>query len=55
MCNTSSAAIAPESTVKSQTYPFHPVFFILSTVQVFEMLPRNNGVATISESFTLNL
>ena len=28
---------------------------ILSTDQSFEMFPRNNRVATISESFVLNL
>ena len=30
-------------------------FFILSTEQSFEMFPRHNGLATISESFALNL
>ena len=29
--------------------------FILSTVQSFEMFPRHRGVATISESFDLNI
>ena len=33
---------------------FIPVFFILSTEKFFEMFPRNNGVATLSESFALN-
>ena len=33
---------------------FIPVFFILSTEKFLEMFPRNNGVATISESFALN-
>ena len=32
-----------------------PCFFILSGDQSFEMFPRHNGVATISESFALNL
>ena len=35
--------------------PLNPVFFILSTDQSFEIFPRHNGVATISESFALNL
>ena len=30
-------------------------FFILPTDQSFEMFPRHNGAATISESFVLNL
>ena len=29
--------------------------FILSTDKSFEIIPRDNGVATISESFGLNL
>ena len=29
-------------------------FFILSTDQSFEIFPKYNGVATISESFVLN-
>ena len=37
------------------TYPVNPVFFILSAENVFEMFPRHNGVATISESFALDL
>ena len=32
-----------------------PVFFILSVDQSFEMLPKDNGLVTISESFALNL
>ena len=35
--------------------PLNPVFFILSTDQSFEIFPKHNGVATISESFALNL
>ena len=31
------------------------IFFILSTDQSFEIFPKHNGVATISESFALNL
>ena len=30
-------------------------FLILSTEKSFEMFPRHKGVATISESFALNL
>ena len=30
-------------------------FFILSVDQSLEMLPTHNGLATISESFALNL
>ena len=30
-------------------------FFILSSHQSFEILPKHNGLATISESFALNL
>ena len=30
-------------------------FFILSVYQSFEMFPKHNGAATISESFALNL
>ena len=32
-----------------------PCFFILSIDQSLEILPKNNGLATISESFALNL
>ena len=32
-----------------------PVFFILALEKSFEMFPRHNEVATISESFPLNL
>ena len=55
MANISLTAIASQSTLKSETCPFNPVFFILSTEKSFEMIPRNNGVTTISESFALNL
>ena len=41
--------------LKSYTYPFSPAFFILSTEKSLEMFPRHNGVATISESFALDL
>ena len=37
------------------TYPLNPVFFILFIDQSFEIFPKHNGVATISESFPLNL
>ena len=40
--------------LKSYTYPLNPVLFILSTDQSFEIFPKH-GVATISESFALNL
>ena len=33
----------------------NPLFFILSTEKSFEMFPRHNRVATILESFALNL
>ena len=36
-------------------YPYNPVFLILSTVRSYGIFPINNGVGTISESFTLNL
>ena len=41
--------------LKSYTYPVNPVLFILSTGQSFAIFPKHNGVAIISESFTLNL
>ena len=53
MSSMSSTAIASYSTPKS--YPFNPVFFLLSTGKPSETLPRYNGVATISECFALNL
>ena len=31
-----------------------PCFFILSVDQSLEILPKHNGLATISESFALN-
>ena len=55
MSNISLTAIASKSTLKSKTYPFNRVFFILSTEKFFELFPRYNRVATVSESFTLNL
>ena len=51
----SSIAIAPQSTLKSLTYPFNPIFFILFTEEFIEMFPKHNGVAKISEYFALNL
>ena len=33
---------------------FNPVFFMLSIVKSFEVLPKNNGYRFISESFALN-
>ena len=33
----------------------NPVFFILSTKTVFEVLSKHNGALYISESFALNL
>ena len=30
-------------------------FFIFSTEKSFEMFPKHNGLATVSESFALNL
>ena len=41
--------------LKSYTYPLNPVLFVLSTDQFFEIFPKHNGVATISESFALNV
>ena len=55
MSSVSSTAIASKSTLKSYTYAFNPVFFILSTEKSFEMLPGHNEYGTISESFVLNL
>ena len=49
MSNISSTAKASESRLKSQTYPFNLVFFILSTEQSFEIFPRHNRVTIISE------
>ena len=43
------------STIYILKYPFNPVFFTLSPEDFFEILLRQNGVATISESFALNL
>ena len=37
------------------TYTFNPVLFILSVDQSFEIFPKHNGGAAISESFALNL
>ena len=51
----SATAIASQSTLKSWTYQFNPVFFIFSTDQSFEIFPKHNAVATISEFFALNL
>ena len=50
----SSTSVASKSTLKSQAYPLNPVFFI-SVDQSFEMFLKHNGLATISESFALNL
>ena len=37
-------------------YPLKPVFFFMLPVDLsFEIFPKHNGVATISESFALNL
>ena len=36
-------------------YPLKPFFFILSVDQSLEILPKHYGLATISESFALNL
>ena len=55
MSKISLTAIALQPTLKSQTQPLNPVLFILSTDQSFEIFHRHNGVATISESFALNL
>ena len=41
--------------LKSYTYPFNLVFFILSTEKSLKIFPRHNGAAAISESFALNL
>ena len=35
--------------------PFKTCFFILFADQSLEILPKHNGLATISESFALNL
>ena len=39
---------------KIYTYPFNPVFFMLSIVKFFEILPKLNGYDFVFESFTLN-
>ena len=46
--------MALQSALKSETYPVSPVFFILSVDQSLEILPKHNGLVTISESFPLN-
>ena len=53
MSNISSTASI--ITLKSETRPFNPVLFTLFTETFLERFPRNNGAATISESFALNL
>ena len=55
MSSISSAAVTLESTLKSNTKPYYPVFFILATEKSFEMFPKQSGFAKISESFALNL
>ena len=55
MSSISATSIALQSTLRSQTYPFNPVFFIWSTDQSFEMFPKHKGYAFISESFALSL
>ena len=40
--------------IKSDTYPFNPVFLMLSVVDSFEILHKHNGYGFISKSFTLN-
>ena len=39
---------------KGCTYPLNPVFFVLSIVKCFKILPKHNGYGFISESFALN-
>ena len=55
MSNLSPTAITLYSILKWKTYPFSPVFFLLSTEMYFEIFPIHNGVAAVSESFALNL
>ena len=40
--------------VKPFTTPFNPVFFMLTIVKSFEVLPKHNGYGFIFESFALN-
>ena len=42
------------STEKSYTYLFNPVFFLLSAVKYFELLPKHNRYGFISESAAFN-
>ena len=51
----SPGSILLKSAKSPFTYPFSPVFFMLSTVRSFGIFPRHNGYGFISESFPLNL
>ena len=46
--------LALKSTVKYFIAPFNPIFFMLSIVKIFEILPKYNGCGFICESFALN-
>ena len=53
----SLTVIEVKSTLKSQTFPYSPVFFILSTEKSLEMFPRHISVlpSFVSYFFALNL
>ena len=40
------------SMIFPETYPYIPVFFVLSAEKSFETLPKHNGAAFISVFFT---
>ena len=56
MFNMSDLSIALQSAEKSNKYQFKysNVYLILSFSKSFEVLPKQKGYATISESFALN-
>ena len=57
MSNILLTVIGVKSTLKSRTFPYSPVFFILFTEKSVEMPPRHISVwlSFISYSFALNL
>ena len=55
MSNVSGDCNGIKITTKIIDISLNPVFFILSCDQSFDMFPRHNEYARISESFALNL
>ena len=55
MSNITSLIYMIYSTIINNKIIDNPFFFMLSTEKSFEMFPRHNGIATMSESFSLNL